>query len=41
MARIIEFYIPENHRPKAQPAVVSITRGKVIEFPTMPTKRSA
>ena len=40
MARIIEFYIPENYRPKIQP-VVSINRGKVIEFPTTPTKRSA
>jgi hypothetical protein len=26
-----KFHIPENYRPKAQP-VVSITRGKVIEF---------
>lgn len=40
MARIIEFYIPENYRPKVQP-VVAITRGKVIEFPATPTKRSA
>jgi len=39
MARVIEFYIPENYRPKAR--VVPITRGKVIEFPATPTKRSA
>jgi hypothetical protein len=39
MARIIEFYIPENHQPK--PVVMSITRGKVIEFHTTPNKRSA
>lgn len=40
MARIIEFHIPENYRPKAK-AVESISRGKVIEFPTAPTKQSA
>jgi len=39
MARVIEFYIPENYRPKAK--VVPITRGKVIEFRTTSTKRSA
>ena len=33
MARVIEFYTPENYQPKPKPAVVSITRGKVIEFP--------
>ena len=33
MAHIIEFHIPGTYQPKAQPAVVSITRGKVIEFP--------
>ena len=41
MARVIEFYIPENYHPKSKPAVVSITRGKVIEFPVTPTKQSA
>lgn len=41
MARVIEFYIPENYLPKPKPAVVSITRGKVIEFPATPSKRSA
>jgi hypothetical protein len=41
MARIIEFYIPENHQPKPKPVVVSIARGKLIEFPVTPTKRSA
>jgi hypothetical protein len=40
MARIIEFYIPENYQPKPHP-VVFITRGKVIAFPATPTKRSA
>lgn len=34
MARIIEFYIPENYQPKPRPVVVSITRGKLIEFPS-------
>ena len=36
MARIIEFRIPDTYQPKDQPAVVSITRGKVIEFPNDP-----
>lgn len=40
MARIIEFYIPENCRPKARP-IVCISRGKVIEFPATPSKQSA
>ena len=40
MARVIDFYIPENYRPKARP-IVSISRGKVIEFPVTPTKQSA
>ena len=41
MARLIEFYIPENYQPKPKPVVVSITFGKLIEFPATPTKRSA
>lgn len=41
MARIIEFYIPGNYHPKPKPAVVSIARGRLIEFPTAPTKQSA
>jgi hypothetical protein len=41
MARVIEFYIPENYHPKQKPAVVSISRGKVIEFPAIPSKQSA
>jgi hypothetical protein len=41
MARVIEFYIPENYHPKPKPPIVSITRGKVIEFPATPTKQSA
>jgi len=40
MARVIEFYIPENH-PKPKQVVVSITRGKLIEFPTTSTQQSA
>jgi hypothetical protein len=40
MARVIEFYIPENYRPKARPTV-PMTRGKVIEFRAASTKRSA
>lgn len=34
MARIIRFQIPEKYRPGAQ-VVITITRGKVIEFPTL------
>jgi hypothetical protein len=41
MARVIEFYIPENYHPSPKPVIVSINRGKVIEFPTTPTKQSA
>ena len=41
MARVIEFYIPENYHPKPKPLMVSITRGKVIAFPATPTRRSA
>ena len=40
MARIIQFHTPDNYRPKAQ-AVATTTRGKVIEFPSTPTKQSA
>lgn len=39
MARIIEFRIPETYQPKARP--VPETGGKLIEFPTTPTKQSA
>lgn len=41
MARVIEFYIPENYQAKPKPAVESIIRGKVIEFPATPRKQSA
>jgi hypothetical protein len=41
MARVIEFYIPENYHPKPKPLIVSITRGKVIAFPATPTRQSA
>ncbi len=41
MARVIEFYIPENYHPKPKPVIVPITRGRVIEFPATPTKQSA
>jgi hypothetical protein len=41
MARVIEFYIPENYHPKRKPVIVSIARGKLIEFPAMPTSQSA
>jgi hypothetical protein len=41
MARVIEFYIPENYHPKPKPVIVSISRGKVIEFPATPTRQSA
>lgn len=33
MAHIIEFHIPGTYQPKPKPVVVSITPGKVIEFP--------
>jgi len=39
MARIIEFHIPDKYRPKAR--VVSITRGKLIQFPAPPIRQSA
>jgi len=39
MARILEFRIPESYQPKARP--LPVTGGKVIEFPTTPTKQSA
>ncbi|HJS97658.1 MAG TPA: hypothetical protein VJ756_01110 [Terriglobales bacterium] len=41
MARVIEFHIPENYHPKPKPVIVSVARGKVIEFPGTPTKQSA
>ncbi|HKU20035.1 MAG TPA: hypothetical protein VJQ50_03400 [Terriglobales bacterium] len=41
MARVIEFYIPESYHPKPKPASVSITLGKLIEFPALAPKRSA
>ncbi len=41
MARVIEFYIPENYHPKPKSALVPIIRGKVIVFPTALSKRSA
>lgn len=41
MARVIEFYIPENYHPKPKAVVIAITRGKVIEFPSTQTKQSA
>ncbi|HET7151308.1 MAG TPA: hypothetical protein VF154_00555 [Terriglobales bacterium] len=40
MARIIEFYIPEKYQPKAKP-VVSIIRGKLLQFPASANKQSA
>ena len=39
MARIVEFYVPKNHSPKTPP-VVTIARGKVIEFSARSTNRS-
>ena len=41
MAHVIEFYIPENYHPRPKPLIVSITRGKLIEFPARPTRQSA
>jgi len=38
---VIEFYIPESYHPKPKPASVSITCGKLLEFRTLPPKRSA
>jgi len=41
MARVIQFYIPENYHLKPKPLIVSLTRGKLIEFPATPTRQSA
>ena len=41
MARVIEFYIPDNYHPKPKPVAASVIRGKLLEFPATPTKRSA
>jgi hypothetical protein len=41
MARVIQFYIPENYHLKPKPLIVSLTRGKLIEFPARPTRQSA
>jgi hypothetical protein len=40
MARVITFYIPANFRPKVT-WVPPVQRGKVIEFPSAPAKKTA
>ena len=40
MARVIEFYIPQNFKPTAR-WVPFDQRGKVVEFPSSPARKSA
>jgi hypothetical protein len=40
MARIIEFHIPDNYRPKGKFAP-AMSRGQLIQFPEKPIKQSA
>ena len=40
MARVIEFYVPQNFKPKRQWVPVD-QRGKVVEFARPAVKRSA
>jgi len=40
MARVIAFYIPKDFRPKVK-WVPPTERGKVIEFPAGPARKSA
>ena len=40
MARVIEFYVPQNFKPKRQ-WVPADQRGKVVEFPRLAVKKSA
>ena len=40
MARVIEFYVPHNFRGSAKNAPAE-QRGKVIEFPQSPGRKSA
>ncbi len=40
MAKVIEFYVPQNFKPTAR-WVPADHRGKLIEFPTTEVRRSA
>jgi hypothetical protein len=40
MARVIEFYVPQNCKPKRQ-WMPADQRGKVVEFPQPAIKKSA
>jgi hypothetical protein len=40
MARVIEFYVPQNFKPTAR-WVPADQRGKVIEFPSTEVRKSA
>jgi len=40
MARVIEFYVPQNFKPKRQ-WVPADERGKMIDFPQPAVKKSA
>ena len=41
MAKLIEFYVPVNFQPPKTRWTPAELRGKVIEFPIAPTRRSA
>jgi hypothetical protein len=40
MARVVEFYVPQNFKPKRQWAPAE-QRGKLVEFPRPAVKKSA
>jgi hypothetical protein len=40
MAKVIEFYVPQNFKPTAR-WVQANQRGKVVEFPSAEVRRSA
>ena len=40
MARVIEFYLPQNFKPTARWVPID-QRGRVIEFPSTPARKSA
>lgn len=40
MARVIDFYIPQNHKPKRRWGPTD-ERGEVIAFPKVPAQKSA
>jgi len=40
MARVIEFYVPQDFKPMAQ-CVTSGQRGEIVEFPSTAARKSA